>query len=392
MEKRAVTYIRVSDKSQLDNNSFETQEKYCGQLATQLDAEVVDVYEEKAQKGSIVHTRPKLRELVEFVTNKKNCIDYVLVYKLDRYARNVEDGLLLMTHLAKYGVEVKSATEHFENDPTGKMIRTIILANAQWDNEMKGVRVKQNMQTQFRKGLWCWKPLPGYKRPFKSKEESKGLPPVKNSPLCEIVKNVFIQANTGIYSRNQLAEEANILDFAKYYGKPANHKIIVDILKNSFYYGLMHAPKWNEDVIGLHEPLISEELWHSVQHKMFGVKMKYNVQDNKLYPLKGSVKCAECGNPLTSSNPTSKTGRHYLYYSCTRKGCSVSVGINSAHDQFKAVLQALKPSTRTLKMFNELVFNEWDEQINSSKERASSLERQLTELNGELTSIRRALV
>ncbi len=91
---------------------------------------------------------------------------------------------------------------------------------------------------------------------------------------------------------------------------------------------------------------------------------------------------------MTSSNPKGRN-KHYLSYECHQKNCPKHerLGVDQAHEQFTAILSSLRPSKRVLRLFNELVFMEWDESITSLKQEAHQKERQIERLESELTNI-----
>lgn len=88
------------------------------------------------------------------------------------------EGLQLIAQLAAYGVLVYSANEQFGADAAGAFLKNVLMAAAQYDNETKAEKVKDNMLKVFRDGLWPFKCPIGYQRPFRSKEENKGLAPI----------------------------------------------------------------------------------------------------------------------------------------------------------------------------------------------------------------------
>jgi len=385
---RVVIYIRVSDISQLDNNSLETQLKACLQFAEANNYEVVKIFREEGVSAKHVQTRPQMRELLEFCTLKKNKVSAVLVYKIDRWSRNVEEGLIAISLLAKYGVSLIPTTEVAEQNPMGKAMRTILMALGELDNNLKGERVRDNMQTNFKKGLWCWKPRIGYKRPFKTKEENRGKPPVIDGQLGEIVRSLFIKASEMRTSKKHLADYINGLGFGELYGSKADGRLVARIIKDSFYYGYMYAPKWKEYAWGRHEPLTDELTWEKANINVLGIKRKYNIQDSKIYPLKGVLLCKSCEHPMTSSNPMG-TGKHYLYYECHNKPCTnhERIGIDIAHRIFTDLLDLMKPSERVLKLFTHMVFSEWEETIKQTNSEAELRERQIKILQDKLTSL-----
>ena len=201
---------------------------------------------------------------------------------------------------------------------------------------------------------------------------------------------MFEKASKGIYSKSQLARIMNSEGFGEHYRVGADHKIVRSILNKSFYYGKMYAPKWDEYVTGQHQPLVDELTWQKAYHYLILKKKNYKYQDTTLYPLKGALKCSYCKYPMTSSPSRGRNGIVY-YYECRNKKCrKLRVNSKKAHEQFENLLVKIKPSSRVIKLFQHLVFAEWDKVINSSKEEAERLEKRINNLKIELKSIRKA--
>lgn len=389
MEKsRAVIYIRVSDPSQIENNSLETQLKTCQSYAERNGLEIIEVFKEEGVSAKTVHNRPEMRRLLTFSTNKKNKISKVIVYKMDRFARNTEDGLVAISLLAKNGSFLVSATEATEETPMGRAMRTILMTLAQLDNELKGERVRDNMRTGFRNGYWPFKSPKGYIRLGESRLERRGKPPVIDTKSSNIIKSLFTKASTGFYSKKSLSDFLNSLGYIKYFGKEADGEDVKKILSNTFYFGYMYGSKWKEYQWGKHEKLVDQETWEKAYYNTLGKKRMLKHQDSSIFPLKGILRCAVCNHPMTSSNPKGRT-KHYLTYECHQKDCSKRerIGVDKAHEQFQSILAYLKPSKRVLRLFSELVFAEWDQSIEGLKQEAKLKENQIEKLEGELTGI-----
>lgn len=386
MEKlKAVIYLRVSDESQIKNNSLETQLKSCKIYAEANNLDVVRVFREEGVSAKHVQNRPEMLALLKFSIDKKNKINSVIIYKMDRWTRNVEEGLLAISLLAKHGVNIAPATEVAEQNSMGKAMRTILMALGELDNGLKSERTRDNMQTMFRKGLWPWKPTIGYIRPKGDQDFRKGKPATFNDKLVEQIKLLFIKASEAKYSKKVLADYLNSLGFEKEYGKSANGKLITHILKNPFYYGMMYASKWKEYAQGLHEPLVKQDVWEAANMNTFGRKRKYNVQDSTIYPLKELLLCNSCHHALTSSNPLGRS-KNYLYYECHNKTCKNKerIDVEGAHKQFLATMAKLKPSKVALKLFSTLVFDEWDEALSVIKKEVAIREEKINELDAEI--------
>ena len=391
MEKRAVIYIRVSDPSQIDNNSLETQEKVCRKNAELKGYQIIKVFSEKGKSAKHINTRPELRKMFEFCFDKKNRISAVFVYKSDRFSRNALEGLAAIARLAKSKVEVFSVIEGYENNAMGRAMRTMVMAMDQLDNELKGERVRDNMIAVYRKGLWPFKCPIGYRRKFKTKEENKGLAPIQDPDLTPIIKDMFEKAAEGIYSKAQLARIMNLAGFGNYYTNEADHKTVNKILEKTFYYGYMYAPKWDEYQWGKHEPIVDKLTWDKAHQKVIMKRKKLTYQDDILYPLKGTLKCSLCKEVMTTSPSRGRNGKVYYYECKNKKSCrKTRIVASRAHKQFIEILQNIQPSSRVLKLFNHMVFIEWDRIIKQAKGSAKKVNQQIEKLKNELTSIRKS--
>lgn len=391
MKKRAIIYIRVSDPSQIDNNSLETQEKVCKQFAQVKEYEVVKVFREEGKSaGKEIHKRLALREALIYSSKKSNNISYLIVYNFKRFSRNTEEGLAAISLLAKNGVEVISATEVSEMNPIGRAIRTIFIALGQMENELKGEVVKDNMQAVFRNGLWPFKCPVGYRRQYRTKEENKGLPVVPDANLAPIVTRMFDNAAKGIYSKAQLARIMNTEGFGEHYRTKADHKVVRNILTKSFYYGNMYAPKWKEYAVGKHKPLTDELTWKKAYHYLILRKKNFVYQNVEYYPLKGFLKCELCNDTMTTS-PSRGGAGIVNYYECKNKKCrKLRINAKSAHEQFNEILKRVQPTEDVIILFQAMVFEEWDKVINTASEEADRIEDRIKTLKEELTSIRKA--
>ena len=385
---KAVIYIRVSDPSQIENNSLETQLKSCRAFAVANELEVVQVFREEGFSAKHIQTRPEMRKLLQFCTTKKNNIARIIVYKMDRWTRNVEEGLVTMTLLAKYGTAVVPATEIAEQTAIGKTMRIVLMAFGELDNSLKGERVRDNMRTMFRKGLWYSKPPIGYTRIIGSRDEKRGKPPIIDGNLGPMVKCLFEKAASGYFTKKHLADYLNSLGFKQFYGNNADGELVKKILSNTFYYGYMYATKWNEHQWGQHPKLVEEELWEKAYYNTVDKKRKFKHQDSNIYPLKGILRCATCNHPMTSSNPKGNGG-YYQSYECHNKTCEhhERIRVEPAHNQFLSILASLKPSKRAIRLFSEMVFEEWDETIEQCQKEARLKEEQIERLETQVTGI-----
>jgi|SRR5690625_1034154 len=171
-------YIRVSTKGQLDNNSFEQQEKKI--LERYHDAEI---YKEQFTGSSM--DRPVFNKLLDKL--QKN--DTLVVTKLDRFCRTTKEGLELIDELSNRGIRIHILNMGLiEDTPMGKLIVTNLLAFAEFERSMIIERTQQ--------GKAIAKEKPYFK---------EGRPRKFNKKTIEQALRM-LTVNGGGYSYNEVAE------------------------------------------------------------------------------------------------------------------------------------------------------------------------------------------
>ena len=367
MPVKCIIYTRVSDPSQVDNMSLDDQEMHCYKYAKSKGWTVATKpFREEGRSAKNI-SRPQLKEATKFSLDKKNKIDYILVYKLWRFSRNLDESSPLELLLSKNGVKILSVTEPFKDDPYGRFNHKLMILMGQLDNEVKGEIVADNMKARFRDGNWQWKTPFGYTRKYPPKQKPEE---VKNNPVLidkiegPIVSHIFNLAASGVFDRPKLRDELISLGYEKYVGTMPDTKTVETILRKTFYYGLMHAKRWDLYVYGNYTPLVSEGIWRRANHYIFGTPSTHNAKDQALYPLKTFIRCSKCSS-TAKAYENKKKGIHY--YECKNKKCTGAgkfrKEVESLHDDFLNLLCFYKPSREILALFDHLVFSEWDKAL-----------------------------
>lgn len=171
-------YIRVSTKGQLENNSFEQQEKEI--LERYPDAKI---YKEQFTGSSM--DRPVFNSLLD----KLDKNDTLIVTKLDRFCRTTQEGLELIDRLADRGIRIHILNMGLiEDTPMGKLIVTNLLAFAEFERSMIIERTQQ--------GKAIAKEKPGF---------TEGRPRKFNRKTIDQALSM-LTVNGGDYSYNEVAE------------------------------------------------------------------------------------------------------------------------------------------------------------------------------------------
>lgn len=122
MKKRVVIYARISSHSQTEQ-SIEGQLRGCYEYAKRQDLLVVAGCIDRALTGT-TDKRPEFLRMIE--DSKKKTFDYVLVYQLDRFARNRYDSANYKAKLKKNGVRVLAAKENITEDASGILVEGML--------------------------------------------------------------------------------------------------------------------------------------------------------------------------------------------------------------------------------------------------------------------------
>jgi DNA invertase Pin-like site-specific DNA recombinase len=228
---RAIGYVRVSTENQVGEDAFglETQReaiaKYC--LGNGLD--LIEIYEDPAVSGSIEPLSwPGMADVLG--TLRTGDIERLVVYKLDRLARDLYLTLWLEKEVRKFGAEVVSVTEPYRwDDPTQKLLLNIIMSFSEFEKSLIASRLSGGRKTKARGGQHAGGRAPiGY-----SADKALILDPIK----ALAVKRVFELRETGL-SLQGVADQMNAEGYTTKAGRRFKKMQVKRILdRESLYRG-----------------------------------------------------------------------------------------------------------------------------------------------------------
>jgi len=252
INKKVALYCRVSTEEQkISGLSIKAQIDKLQRFCDFKKWVVFKIYVDEGTSGSVpISKRPKGKELINDIEMGK--FSAVLVTKTDRAFRNVLDALLTLEGLRKKKIDFVSVNEDIDTTTAfGKAIFTIISVFAQLERELTIERNREIRLSKFNQGLFSSKAPFGYKA-IKKKGKVVGF---KIHPKeSKIVLKAFQMASNG-YSYREIAKECNL--------KPQQY---YNIIRNKVYYGIISFE--GKEKIGIHKPIISEELWRKVNAKI----------------------------------------------------------------------------------------------------------------------------
>jgi site-specific DNA recombinase len=208
-----------------------------------------------------------------------------------------------------------------DDSPEGKMIDTILASVNQFQSDLNSRKTRKALQEKFDQGWWPgWAPL-GYINVAQegTDDGQRARKTVKSDPQSwYLLREGFRLYLTGNYSADHLRDILHEKGLRSKTGKRIPHSIMVHILKNPFYAGLM---VWKgQRKTGRHEPMISLQEHQRIQELIDSHNLHVSRGRKHRFLLRGFVFCAICGQKYTAEIHSAKN-RSY-YHCATMRGHS----------------------------------------------------------------------
>lgn len=389
--KKAVAYIRISDKKQIDGESPETQKRMIQEYADKNNIEIVPDgwFFDEAKSGKNTD-REDFQKLLLFITKKAKRINFVLFYKVNRGSRDAMSYYAgFKAILASRGIGVRSASEPMVDDtPIGRWMEGMLVLNGQLDNEIKGSATTDNMRSLARQGYWQHGPIIGYSTHKIPNGQGKPRPSMKPNEMAPKVKAVLERFSQADISKAELARFAQNISLKSPHGKYLSETSIARLLTNPAYAGFICNRFTDDELVdGKHQAIISPETYwlnqrilRAATNKRFGMEHR-SIHDD--YPLKHFLLCHNCLKPLYGSAPKTGGGGHSPRYHCARPSCkgkTKSVSASEIHQRFLALLQDIKPSKGVLKLYKEILLRQAIKETGNLNKEIGTLRAKLNEI------------
>jgi site-specific DNA recombinase len=343
----AVIYCRVSSKEQVDGTSLESQERACKEYAARNNSDVVKVFVERGESAKFAD-RTQLLELLAFCRNRANAIDCLLVWKVDRLARNVGDHFSIKASLLKQNIRIVSVTEPIDTRPEGKLLETILAGFAQFDNDVRAARTVQGLQRKLQEGLFPWKAPLGYRTATLGHKKTE--PDRPEQPAFGILQRAWNDFATGRYRKVDILRLVTSLGLRTQSGKPLPKQSLDNIFADPFYAGILRDPWSGEEIPGRHLPMVSRATFAKVQAilgRSVAAVPHRNIRPE--FPLRAFTRCANCESHLTAAFSRGRSNI-YPYYRCFQKTCDTrgNYPLESVHNEFLSFLGEASPNAPAL--------------------------------------------
>lgn len=299
-----VIYARFSSHSQ-NEQSIEGQLKTCYDFAQKNNYNIVGEYIDRAISGTS-DNRPEFQRMIED-SNKKH-FQYILVYQLDRFARNRYDSATYKAKLKKNGVRVLSARENISDDASGILVEGLLESMAEYYSAELSQKIKRGMDLNAQKCLCTGGNIAlGYK----VDGDKKFIVDPISAP---IVKKIFELYSSG-QRMSQINEYLNAQQIKTSRNVDFNKNSLRKLLTNKRYIGI-YTYNGAEIKDGMPR-IIEDELFYKVGEMMEkNKKAPARSRAIEEYLLTTKLFCGHCKSMMTGISGTSKTGKLHTYYIC----------------------------------------------------------------------------
>lgn len=152
MKRTAVGYVRVSTIGQAEDGcSLALQRDKIQAYASLNDLVLADIIEDAGLSGKTIRNRAGIQQVLQMVESRK--VDSVIIYKLDRMARNLREACQIAEMLNQHNCELHSITEKIDTTTaSGRLFYHLISAMATWEAETIAERTSQALQGKVARG------------------------------------------------------------------------------------------------------------------------------------------------------------------------------------------------------------------------------------------------
>ena len=345
-KKKVYVYTRVSTAMQIDGYSLEAQRTRMRAFAEFNEYEIAGEYEDAGKSGKSIEGRDEFNRMMEDIKTGKDDVSFVLVFKLSRFGRNAADVLSTLQTMQDFGVNLICVEDGIDSSKdAGKLMISVLSAVAEIERENIRVQTMEGRIQKARDGKWNGGfPPYGYNLKNGVLEINE-----EEAPAIRTIFEQWVSTDIGANGLAKYLENHGIRKIPRHNGKNPlfDAALIRKIIKNPVYCGkIAYGRRKTEKVHGtrneyklveqddylvvdgLHEGIVSEEMWNQAQVKMIAQAKKYEhvnkAKDTRTHLLSGLVKCPICGAGMYGNKSIKhrKDGTKYkdfFYYGCKHR-------------------------------------------------------------------------
>ena len=287
---KTILLARVSSKEQEEGQSIPAQVRRLREYAEKNRLSVI--HEFQLTESSTKETRKEFNKIVAIITKSKDCTALV-VDTVDRLQRSFKESVVLLDLLKQGKLALHFLRERLvldKNSNSSDLTRwdmNVFMARAYV--LQLGDNVKRSLEQARKNGIRAGLAPLGY---LNVKDENEKKDVIPDPSQRHLIAKMFDMYASGNYSVRKISQEMEKLGLKNKQGNPVNLSKIDDVLKDSFYYGVMNTK--DGPFPHRHEPIISYELFLRVQQVRLSRTQKPFQSVAKPFIFRGLITCKNC--------------------------------------------------------------------------------------------------
>ena len=328
---RAVIYVRVSTAAQANKDfdeegySIPAQRDACLRKAETLGAVVIDEYVDRGESAKSAD-RPQLKAMLARLQTERD-VDYVIVHKVDRLARNRADDVAIGLTIRQAGAQLVSVSENVDATPSGKLLQAIMSGIAEFYSDNLATEAIKGMTEKAKKGGTPGRSPIGYRNTRETIDGREVRTVTVDPERAAHVQWAFATYATGEWSIRAITDELQrrglvSVQIGKRPSKPLHLSRVAKMLSDPYYIGIVTFRGVRYP--GRHETIIEDATFRKVQEVLASHSNGVRQVTHRHY-LRGNLWCAECGSRLLFSRSTGHGGTYDYYFCAGRQrhnGCT----------------------------------------------------------------------
>ena len=377
--KTAVIYARYSSNNQTEQ-SIEGQVHVCEDYAKKNNIIIVDSYVDRAMTGTN-DNRDAFQKMLKDSNNHK--WNYVIVYKLDRFARNKYESAVNKMYLKNNGVKLLSAVENIPETPEGILLESLLEGMNQYFSEELAQKVSRGLHESRMKGHVIGHVSYGY-----TKVEKKLIINEDEANIIRRIYNEYISGKS-LLKISRIFENENIM----HRGNKFLPETMRKILNRKFYTGVyeLNGKTYNN----IYPPIITLELYENAQKRLDLTRYGCKKPNHETFKLRDKIYCGNCNKKMYPVSNKLNNGNPLKYYKCfsTKKAdnCLTKIMeksfIEGVVDKFLKIQLNIPEN---LEQITNIIY-EKQKKLLRSKSTLNNIKSELTRTNKSISNIMNAI-
>ena len=350
----AVSYLRVSTREQAERGgtaegfSIPAQREANQRKAHELGAKIIAEFTDAGESARSAD-RDGLQRMLAFIQATR--VQFCLVHKIDRLARNRTDDVQIQQALLSAGVTLISATESIDQTPSGMLVHGIMSSIAEFYSQNLATEVTKGLQQKLSQGGTPMRAPIGYLNVRCTDEQGREIRTIETDPdRAPLIRWAFERYATGETSVAELLRDLTARGLVsvatpKRPSRPLGRNALYRVLTNPYYAGIIRYKGALHP--GAHKPIVDPALFDAVQTLLKARTAKQTRHVKHAHHLKGLLHCGTCGSRMLLDFATNPRGTTYAYFvcsgraakrtTCTRRAVPVQLAERLVEDAYASI-------------------------------------------------------